>query len=31
MEVIARTSIMRYKRTEKSVAQIGSELTPEFS
>ena len=26
LEVIARTSIMRYKRTEKSVAQIGSEL-----
>jgi len=26
LEVIARTSIMRYKRTDKSVAQIGAEL-----
>jgi adenylate cyclase len=27
LEVIARTSIMRYKRTDKSVAQIGAELS----
>jgi adenylate cyclase len=27
LEVIARTSTMRYKRTDKSVAQIGSELS----
>jgi len=30
LQVIARTSVMRYKETDKTIAQIGTELNADF-